>query len=181
MSHPNLSQLSVDDPGGARLRAELDGNNETLRARLGIEPRDFAFTGTSWSSQAEAEVKRRYRFGRLWIVGSEYQVDGRPMRYAELVGASGPDEAATEAHPPRRATPHGRATPYRLPSMDLQYLLYKLPALRGYLLGALDDSAPAADAGAGLPKGGEEEHDRIRPADPERAGGGRLRRAGGCG
>jgi hypothetical protein len=30
--------------------------------------------------------------------------------------------------------------------MDLQFLLYELPALRRYLLGALDDSAPAADS-----------------------------------
>jgi peptidoglycan/xylan/chitin deacetylase (PgdA/CDA1 family) len=144
VSHPNLSQLSVEDPGGERLRAELDGNNETLRARLGIEPRDFAFTGTSWSSLAEAEVKHRYRFGRLWIVGSEYQVDGRPLRYAELVGACGPDEA--DGGPPFAARYATRESdPYRLPSMDLQYLLYELPALRGYLLGALDDVAPAAD------------------------------------
>jgi peptidoglycan/xylan/chitin deacetylase (PgdA/CDA1 family) len=145
VSHPNLSQLSVEDPSGERLRAELDGNNETLRARLGIDPRDFAFTGTSWSSQAEAEVKRRYRFGRLWIVGSEYQVDGRPLRYAELVGAPGPDEA--DGGPPAAARYATRESdPYRLPSIDLQYLLYELPALRRYLLGALDDSAPAADS-----------------------------------
>jgi peptidoglycan/xylan/chitin deacetylase (PgdA/CDA1 family) len=138
VTHPNLSQLSQEDPSGDRLRAELDGNNATLKARLGIEPRDFAFTGTSWSSAAEAEVKRRYRFGRLWIIGATYQVDGQPQRYAELVGAPGPDEP--DGGPPAAARYVTRdGDPYRLPSMDLQYLIYDLDAFRQYLTAALED------------------------------------------
>src|SRR4051794_15562764 len=46
VTHPNLSQLSRDDPDGDRLRAELEQCDATLRERLGIPPRDFAFTGT---------------------------------------------------------------------------------------------------------------------------------------
>src|SRR5437763_930267 len=80
-THPNLSQLSRDDPDGDRLRAEVEQCDATLREHLGVTPRDFAFTGTSWSSVAEREVKQRYRFGRLWIVGAMYEVDGQPMRY----------------------------------------------------------------------------------------------------
>jgi peptidoglycan/xylan/chitin deacetylase (PgdA/CDA1 family) len=137
VTHPNLSKLALEDPTGERVRAELDQNNATLRERLGVEPRDFAFTGTSWSSAAEAAVRERYRFGRLWIVGSEYQVDGRPTRYADLVGVPGPDEA--DGGPPmaaRYATPD--SDPHRLPSVDLQRLIYDLGAFRRYLLGALE-------------------------------------------
>jgi peptidoglycan/xylan/chitin deacetylase (PgdA/CDA1 family) len=137
VSHPNLSRLSEEDASGERLRAELDQNNETLRSRLGVDPRDFAFTGTSWSSAAEAEVKRRYRFGRLWIIGAQYEVDGRTMRYADLVGVPGADEA--DGGPPAAARYVTRESdPYRLPSMDLQYLIYEPEAFRRYLIGALD-------------------------------------------
>jgi peptidoglycan/xylan/chitin deacetylase (PgdA/CDA1 family) len=137
VTHPDLSRLSQVDPTGDRLRAELEQNDETLEARLGVVPRDFAFTGTSWSSVAEAEVKRRYRFGRLWIIGPDYQVDGQRMRYAELVGVPGADEA--DGGPPAAARYASlESDPYRLPSMDLQYLVYAPEALRRYLLGALD-------------------------------------------
>lgn len=136
VTHPNLSQLSTEDPSGERLRAELAGCDETLRTRLGITPRDFAFTGTSWSSVAEREVAKRYRFGRLWIVGSEYQADGKPIRYADLVGVSGEDEA--DGGPPNAARYITRETPpYRLPSMELQALIHTPEAFRAYLEGAL--------------------------------------------
>ena len=82
-------------------------------------------------------MKRRYRFGRLWIVGNVYQVDGRPQRYADLVGVPGPDEA--DGGPPRAARYVTReGDPYRLPSMDLQYLIYDLDAFRRYLTEALE-------------------------------------------
>ena len=136
VSHPNLSKLSVEDPSGQRLRAELDESNATLKEKLGVPPKDFAFTGTSWSSLAEREVIKRYRFGRLWIVGSEYQADGKPIRYADLVGVEGEDEP--DGGPPAAARYITRDTPpHRLPSMELQRLLYEPEAFRAYLRGAL--------------------------------------------
>jgi peptidoglycan/xylan/chitin deacetylase (PgdA/CDA1 family) len=138
VTHPNLSQLSVDEPSGARIRQELEECDATLERRLGIRPRDFAFTGTSWSHQAEQAVMQRYRFGRLWIVGAEYQVDGRAMRYADLVGVPGADEA--DGGPPQAARYITRqSNPYRLPSMEIQALLYQPAAFRTYLQGALED------------------------------------------
>jgi peptidoglycan/xylan/chitin deacetylase (PgdA/CDA1 family) len=93
VTHPNLSKLVAEDPRGERLQWELETCDATLVRELGITPRDFAFTGTSWSSTAERKVMERYRFGRLWIIGSQYQADGRAIRYAELVGVAGDDEA----------------------------------------------------------------------------------------
>ncbi|MBM3934620.1 MAG: polysaccharide deacetylase family protein [SAR202 cluster bacterium] len=136
ISHPNLSDLFVEDPSGEVLRTELDRCNETIKSNLGFMPQDFAFTGTSWSSLAEREVKKRYRFGRLWIIGSEYKADGKPIRYAELVGVPGADEA--DGGPPAAARYiTEKSDPYRLPSMELQYLLYEPDAFRRYLEGAL--------------------------------------------
>ena len=107
VTHPNLSQLSQEDPTGEKLRAELEQCDATIKKHLDITPQDFAFTGTSWSSAAEREVKARYRFGRLWIVGAEYQVDGKKTRYADLVGVPGTDEA--DGRPAlRRALHHTR-------------------------------------------------------------------------
>ena len=137
VNHPNLSVLSLEDPSGDRLREELAACDETIEKYLGIKPRDFAFTGTSFSSIAKAEVARRYRFGRLWIVGSIYQVDGREVRYAELVGVPGDDDA--DGGPPRAARYITRDTdPYLLPSMELQALIYEPAAFRRYLEGALE-------------------------------------------
>ena len=137
VTHPNLSQLSLEDPSGEKLRAELEQCDETLKKHLGITPQDFAFTGTSWSQIAEREVKRRYRFGRLWIVGTEYQVDGETMRYADLVGVDGLDEA--DGGPPMAARYITKNShPYRLPSMEIQRsLIYAPDAFRRYLEGAL--------------------------------------------
>ena len=137
LTHPNLSLLSVEDPTGERLREQLDRSNETIRQNLGFVPKDFAFTGTSWSSVAEAEVKKRYRFGRLWITGTHYQVDGKPMRYAELVGAPGDDEP--DGGPPAAARYiTEESDPYRLPSMEFQHLIHSTDAFRRYLEGALE-------------------------------------------
>lgn len=135
-SHPNLSKLSVEDPSGAQVRGELAKCDELLHRHLGIQPQDFAFTGTSWSSAAEAEVKQRYRFGRLWIVGAMYEADGQPIRYADLVGVAGADEA--DGGPPAAARYITReSNPYRLPSMELERLIYDHGAFRQYLEGAL--------------------------------------------
>ena len=135
-NHTDLSELSTRDPSGEAVRAELIQCDEMLHGKLGITPRDFAFTGTSWSSAAEREVMKRYRFGRLWIVGSVYRADRKEIRYAELVGASGQDEP--DGGPPASARYITRDShPYRLPSMELHYLIYDFDAYRRYLEGAL--------------------------------------------
>lgn len=135
-THPNLSQLGVDDPSGAMIRSELETCDTILQRELGITPRDFAYTTTTWSSAAEAEVKKRYRFARLWIIGSTYQADGGEIRYADLVGVAGNDES--DGGPPHAARYITRETPaYQLPSMELGYLIYQYDAFRTYLEGAL--------------------------------------------
>ena len=141
VTHPNLSQLSLADPSGEVLARELDESNAALRQHLGITPKDFAFTGTSWSTVAEREVSKRYRFGRLWIVGPTYQVDGKEVRYADFVGVEGEDEA--DGGPPMAARYITRDTPpYRLPSVEIQRdLIYRAEAFRAYLEGALEDQA----------------------------------------
>ena len=137
VSHPNLSDLSLEDPTGERLRIELDRCIEFIERNLGFRPKDFAFTGTSWSSIAEAEVKKRFRFGRLWIIGSEYKADGRIIRYADLVGVPGEDEA--DGGPPMAARYATKETdPYRLPSMEFQHIMYEPDDFRRYLEGALE-------------------------------------------
>jgi peptidoglycan/xylan/chitin deacetylase (PgdA/CDA1 family) len=137
VTHPNLSELALKDPTGDKLRWELEHCDEALEKHLGVKPRDFAFTGTSWSGLAEQEVKKRYRFGRLWIVGSEYQADGKTIRYADLVGVPGEDEQ--DGGPPYAARYiTERSDPYRLPSMELQRLLAEPAAFRRYLEMALE-------------------------------------------
>ena len=137
VTHPNLSELAKDDPQGTKLRAELEDCDATITRELGTPPRDFAFTGTSWSSVAEQAVMERYRFGRLWIIGPEYQADGNKIRYAELVGVDGEDE--DDGGPPMAARYIAEDTPaYRLPSMEIQCdLIYDPEAFRRYLEGAL--------------------------------------------
>ena len=138
MTHPNLSSLVAEDPQGEKLQWELETCDQEIEKELGITPRDFAFTGTSWSSVAEQKVMERYRFGRLWIVGSEYQADGEKIRYADLVGVEGDDEA--DGGPPMAASYITADTPaYRLPSMEFQApLFHEVGAFRAYLEGALD-------------------------------------------
>ena len=134
VTHPDLSALALEDPEGEKLAAELEECNAMLLRELGITARDFAFTGTSWSSVAEREVKKRYRFGRLWIVGSEYHADGQPIRYADLVGVPGDDEA--DGGPPHAARYITEdSDPYRLPSMELERLVFEEEAFRKYLEG----------------------------------------------
>ena len=141
-THPNLSELFKEDPSGEKVRAELEQCDETLERRLGIRPRDFAFTGTSWSSAAEQAAKERYRFGRLWIRMSEggntdYQVDGQTRRYAEFVGSNESDDE--DGGPPMSVRYITRKSdPFRLPSMELQSVLMHSPeALRRYFEAAL--------------------------------------------
>lgn len=132
--HPNLSELSARDPSGEEVRRELATCDDILKRELGVRARDFAFTGTSWSSAAEREVKKRYRFGRLWIIGGMYEADGHPIRYADLAGVSGEDEA--DGGPPSGARyVTMESDPYRLPSMELERLIYDYDSYRGYLEG----------------------------------------------
>ena len=136
-THPNLSHLSASDASGEIIRLELEKNDNILMNKLGIQPKDFAFTGTSWSSLAEEEVKKRYRYGRLWIVGSMYQADGNSIRYADLVGISGDDES--DGGPPYATRYITEGTdPYKIPSMELEKLIYDYNAFRFYLKVALD-------------------------------------------
>ena len=136
-THPNLSKLLAEDPTGETLGQELEGCDGTLMAHLGIRPQDFAYTGTSWSSVAEKLVMQRYRFGRLWIVGSKYEADGKWVRYADLVGVAGEDEA--DGGPPMAARYITRDTAaYRLPSVEIRCrLIHRPEAFRAYLEGAL--------------------------------------------
>lgn len=68
-TQPNLSDLSMKDPSGETVRTELVKCDDLLKRELKLKPNDFAFTSISWSSAAEREVKNRYRFGRLRILG----------------------------------------------------------------------------------------------------------------
>ena len=137
VTHPNLSALVAEDPAGDKLQWELETCDAEIQRHLGIVPRDFAFTGTSWSSVAEEKVKARYRFGRLWIVGAHYQADGQEIRYADLVGVAGEDEG--DGGPPQAARYITRnSDPHRLPSMEIQCpLIHDPESFRAYLLGAL--------------------------------------------
>ncbi|WP_167529422.1 polysaccharide deacetylase family protein [Bradyrhizobium macuxiense] len=132
VNHPNLSDLSIQDPTGARIVEELDQSNEIIESRLGLKPRDFAYTGTSFSTQAEREIRKRYRFGRLWIVNSQYNMDGKRARMADVMGIAGADEA--DGGPPRAARYITRnSNRYRLPSMDTNHLIHDQGPFRRYL------------------------------------------------
>ena len=140
-THPNLSELSRTDPAGDAIRAEMDRNDALLTENLGLTPQYFAFTGNStgstWSTVADTEARRRYRLGRLWIIGDKCEIDGNIERYADFVGARGADEA--DGGPPHAARYITRNTPrFRLPSMELEYLIYEVDAFRQYLSRALD-------------------------------------------
>jgi peptidoglycan/xylan/chitin deacetylase (PgdA/CDA1 family) len=135
--HYNLDYLAKQDPSGGLMREQLETCDDLIHRYLGIVPKDFAFTGTTWSRVAEEEVKKRYRFGRLWTVGTHYNTDEGEIRYADLVGVPGADEA--DGGPPHAARYITRdCDPYRLPSMDLEHLIFEYDAFRKYLEGALD-------------------------------------------
>jgi peptidoglycan/xylan/chitin deacetylase (PgdA/CDA1 family) len=134
--HYRMDYLARKDPSGRLIREELQKCDEMLNEHLGCTPKDFAFTGTTWSQLAEDEVKKRYRFGRLWIIGTHYETEKGRIRYADLVGVPGVDEE--DGGPPVAARYITREThPYRLPSMELENLIFEYDAFRGYLKGAL--------------------------------------------
>ena len=91
---------------------------------------------STWSQIAEDEVKKRYRFGRLWIIGTHYDTDEGPIRFADLVGVPGDDEE--DGGPPFEARYVTKDShPYRLPSMELDSLIYEYEAFRSYLEAAV--------------------------------------------
>jgi hypothetical protein len=115
----------------------MDISDGILEANLGIRPRDFAYTTITWSAAAEAEVQKRYRFARLWTIGTHLDTDAGRVRYADLAGIEGDDEA--DGGPPVAARYITRYThPYRLPSMDFEHQIHDLDAFRRYLEEALE-------------------------------------------
>ena len=138
VTHPNLSELSLEDPNGHKIREELIACDEEIEKELRIKPEAFAFTGTSFSTIALKEVKKRYQFGRLWITQAFYQVDGKKKRYADLVGISGNDEP--DGGPPNPARYiYKDSDPFLLPSMEFQALIYDPQAFQAYLEGAIGE------------------------------------------
>ncbi len=131
-THPDLSNLAIKDPTGDLIQQELERCDSILEHRLSIKPRYFAFTGTSWSSVAETEVKKRYKLGRLWIIDSHYQADGETIRYADLIGQTGPDEI--DGGPPMPSRYINRNTkPFMIPSMEIEGLIYEYDDFIRYL------------------------------------------------
>ena len=64
-------------------------------------------------------------------------MDGKKTRYADLVGVPGTDEA--DGGPPHAARYITRdSDPYRLPSMEINALIFEPEAFRRYLEGALE-------------------------------------------
>jgi peptidoglycan/xylan/chitin deacetylase (PgdA/CDA1 family) len=134
--HYRLDYLAKKDPSGGLIREELETCDAMLQTQLGVVAKDFAYTTTTWSRLAEDEVKKRYRFGRLWIIGPHYHTEAGKVRYADLVGVPGPDEL--DGGPPHAARYITKeADPYRLPSMELEHLIFQYDAFRAYLQGAL--------------------------------------------
>jgi peptidoglycan/xylan/chitin deacetylase (PgdA/CDA1 family) len=137
--HYRLDYLAKKDPSGGLIREELETCDAMLRTHLGVVAKDFAYTTTTWSRLAEDEVKKRYRFGRLWIIGAHYHTEAGEVRYADLVGVPGPDEL--DGGPPNAARYiTEESDPYRLPSMELECLIFQYAAFRAYLQGALAGS-----------------------------------------
>ena len=143
-NHMEMSYMARNDPSGGLIREQMEKCDAILREYLDIVPKDFAFTGTTWSKAAENVVKERYRFARLWIVGSHYDTDEGEVRYADMVGVPGDEEE--DGGPPQAARYITEDTnSYRLPSMDLEYLVYEYDAFRRYLEGAFQVAEVTAE------------------------------------
>lgn len=103
-------------------------------------PQDFAFTFNTWSQVAEREVKLRYRFARLWVTSEPYKTEKGEVRYADLVGDGGEDEA--DGGPPYHLRYFTKDTdPYKIPSMELEHFIFEYNSFQNYLTGALDESS----------------------------------------
>ncbi len=137
-NHIGVDYLAATDPTGALIEEQVEKCDAILYENLGIVSRDFAYTMTTWSQAAENAVRNRYRFARLWTVGSHLATDKGPIRFADLAGVAGDDEA--DGGPPSAARYITKPThPYRLPAMDFEYLIHDEAAFRRYLVGATDD------------------------------------------
>jgi peptidoglycan/xylan/chitin deacetylase (PgdA/CDA1 family) len=135
-NHVSLAYLAKKDPTGRLIREQMETCDRIIETNLGVVPRDFAYTTTTWSAAAEREVQSRYRFARLWCVDSHMDTDEGPLRYADLLGVTGDDE--DDGGPPVAARYITETThPHRLPSMDFEYQIYEHDAFRRYLEGAL--------------------------------------------
>ena len=122
---------------GDQIEQELQTADAQIERHLGEKPKDFAYTGATWSSIAEQKVKSRYRFGRLWIADNYFLADGRRTSVAELMGVGGADEAdGGPANAARYITLQSNR--YRLPAMEIcGCLMNELDQFRNYLEGAL--------------------------------------------
>jgi peptidoglycan/xylan/chitin deacetylase (PgdA/CDA1 family) len=139
-NHYKLDFLTKKDPTGGLIQEQLQICDYMIHEYLGIMPKDFAYTYNTWSEVAEREVKKRYRFARLWVVSEPYLTDKGPVRYADLVGVEGDDEI--DGGPPYAVRYITRDTdPYKLPSMELEHFIYDFDAFRSYLSEALDQTA----------------------------------------
>ncbi|TES93535.1 MAG: polysaccharide deacetylase family protein [Candidatus Cloacimonadota bacterium] len=141
-NHYDLDYLAKKDPSGDMICEQLEKCDEMIYAHLGIRPRDFAYTSTTWSQIAENEVRKRYRFARLWIIGAHYKTDKGIIRYAELVGADGDDEI--DGGPPFSTRYITQKTdPFKLPSMELEYLIFGFDSYRRYIENATEGLLPS--------------------------------------
>lgn len=140
-NHIRLDYLSLKDPTGALIDEQMERCDALLEQYLGVRSRDFAYTMTTRSEAAENAVRKRYRFARLWTIGAELATDKGTIRFADLAGVEGADEA--HGGPPVAARYITKGThPYRLPAMDFEYLTYGFDAFRRYLAGAIEQEAP---------------------------------------
>jgi peptidoglycan/xylan/chitin deacetylase (PgdA/CDA1 family) len=140
-NHYDLGYLARKEPSGNTIREQLELCDKLIITNLGVRPSDFAYTSTTWSQVAENEVRKRYRFARLWIIGADYQTDKGRVRYAKLVGAEGNDEV--DGGPPYSVRYITKNTdPYKLPSMELEYLIFHYAAYQRYLEGAFEETTP---------------------------------------
>ena len=137
VNHFSFADMTAKDPSGGLILEELAGADETINRRLGITPKDLAYTGTSWSALAEEIVKQRYRFARLWITGRKYQVGpDQEVSESEILGF--PDTVEVDGGPAfeaRYITEHTNF--YRIPSMELEYLLASDEAFKRYIDGCM--------------------------------------------
>lgn len=131
-SHIQACKALQQDPSGKTLREDMRQNNDLLLRNVGVEVKDLAYAGPSWTPQAEAIAKDLYRTARLWIRRATYQVEGREVPYAQFMGSSEPD--ADDGGPSwalRYITP--TSDPHRLPSLEWTIFLNTPEAFRSYL------------------------------------------------
>lgn len=134
-NHYKIDYLTKKDPSGKVFREQLEICDELIHKHLSIKPVDFAYTYNTWSQIAEDEVRKRYRFARLWITSEPYQTDKGPVRFVDLVGAEGDDEI--DGGPPYTLRYIIENTdPLKLPSMELEHLIFEYDSFRSYLEGA---------------------------------------------